>query len=188
MDIVPENRFGAFFIEVIMFDNPVEETTFYTDDTKWVHDLVKEEWALPFEEPTFKYLTESSMMDSRRGSIFFYPVSRNNAISSTDYSTIRRISYISIKINTRFRDVLYDWAQEIYRIMLANRRRGNSDSNGYTFLEVVSDREQTDLTGWYTTTIDIKLTRLYKPIKSAGFGNKINRQITDSQQNFEGTL
>jgi hypothetical protein len=37
-------------------------------------------------------------------------------------------------------------------------------------MEIINDRISNELTGWYTDTMDIKLTCYNYPIKSAGFG------------------
>lgn len=149
------------------------ETEFFTDDAKLIYDLLNDNWSLNKDmRPTMAYVPEAYMMNAREGSIYVYPISRQNSITSMDYRTMGRTSMVGIKLSARVRERYFEWSQEVYRIMLANRRKGFNDLNGYYYIEVMDDRQATDLTGWYSTTFDIKLTTYVKPIVSAGFGKE----------------
>ena len=70
---------------------------------------------------------------------------------------------------------------EIYRIAMANRRLGQKSLRGYTYFEIINDRIQNDLSGWYTATMDLKLTSYNYPLRSAGFGDRVNRLIEEDK-------
>jgi hypothetical protein len=74
--------------------------------------------------------------------------------------------------------------QEIYRIAMANRRLGQKRLGGFTYFEVINDRVQNDLSGWYTATMDIKLTSYNYPIKSAGFGERVNKALDEYKESI----
>ena len=161
-------------------DDPVPETNLYSDDVRLIADMIREEWSLgPGNEVNIEYMPESTMGTARVGQVYTYLISRNNRISTTDYRTLERHTRIGIRVSNRFRENHYLWCDEIYRILMANRRCGQKRLNRYTFLEVTGDRMFNDLQGWYTTTIDIELTSYNVPIRSAGFGDEINRRIAE---------
>lgn len=146
-------------------------TRFFTDDAKLISDLISEKWSLgQGENPVVVYKPESYFVQSRTGSIFVYPVSYPNSIASTDYRSIQRIGYVSIKMSTRDRKRMFAWGEELYRILQENRRSPILQRNGYTFLEITSDKPTPDLSGWYSWTFDLKLTGYHRPIESDGFG------------------
>ena len=62
---------------------------------------------------------------------------------------------------------------------MANRRLGQNRLDGFTYFEVINDRVQNDLSGWYTATMDIKLTSYNDPVKSAGFGKRVNKALEE---------
>lgn len=159
-------------------DPPAPENSFYTDDVKVTVDMLKSEWSLGPESavPAIEYEPEKYMTDARTGMIYVYQISRNSSISTTDYRTLRRTSDIGIRVATRFRDVHFAWCDEVYRILMANRRRGQHFNRGYTYLEVTGDRMSTDPSGWYTTTIDVRYVTYNAPIRTPGFGDKINKK------------
>ncbi len=161
----------------------------YSDDAKMIAEMLRDQWSLgPQQEANITYIPEQIMVSARVGNIFVYRVSRNNRISTTDYQTLQRQSNLSIKVSTRFRENHFAWCEEVYRILLANRRKGHAEMGGWLFLEITNDRSMVDLSGWYTTTIDIRLTTYAKPIHSAGFGDRINKIVEDiANHNTEGT-
>lgn len=159
----------------------VPEPEMYCDDAKLIADMLKDQWALGTQDQAnITYIPEQIMVNARVGSIFVYPVSRTNRISSVDYQTLQRVSNLSIKVSTRFREDHFDWCNEVYRILLANRRRGQKCMNGWLFLEITGDHQLRDLSGWYSTTIDVRLTTYNKSIQSAGFGDTINTKLADT--------
>lgn len=144
---------------------------FFTDDAELISGLIGREWSLgPGENPVIVYKPESYFVQSRIGSIYVYPVSYPNSIASTDYRSVQRIGYVGIKMSVRDRDRMYAWGEELYRILLENRRSPILRRNGYTFLEITSDKPTPDLSGWYSWTFDIKLTGYHRPVVSDGFG------------------
>lgn len=150
-----------------------EETPFFTDDVALIYHLLQDNWSLDKDTmPTMAYKPEAYMMGSRVGSVYVYPISRQNTVSSTDYRTIQRTAVIGVKLANRNRERHFEWGQEIYRIVMANRRAAFDNLNGYYYIELTGDRQSTDLSGWYTTTFDLKLTTYVLPIKSAGFGKR----------------
>ena len=170
--------------DIDIINDVVPENSFYTDDAALIVDMLKRDWSLgPDYMPNVTFIPEEMMVNARLGYVFVYRVSRSNRITTVDYRTLGRESYVSIKISTRLRKDMFAFADEIFRILLANRRLGQNRMEGYTYLEIQSDRETKDLSGWYTTTIDIKLVTYNKAIRSAGFGDTINRQIDDLNSN-----
>ena len=163
-----------------LFDDPVPETPLYTDDVRMINDMFEEQWSLgPGHELNTTFEPSSYMVNARLGQIYVYQTSRNNRISSTDYRTLERRSHISIRVSNPNRDEHYLWCDEVYRILVANRRRGQNRFGGYTYLELHDDHTSNNQIGWYTTTIEIELISFNTPLRSAGFGDRINRQIAD---------
>jgi hypothetical protein len=149
------------------------ETTFYSDDCQLIYDLLQKDWNLDDDvKPTMSYQPEAYMMNARAGAIYIYPVSRQQTVSSTDYRTLQRTTMLGIKLSTRTRERQFSWGQEIYRILMANRRAGQDGLKGYSYIEVLNDRQSTDLSGWYSTTFDVKLITYVLPIVSGGFGSE----------------
>lgn len=171
------------------FHPPEPETPMYTDDVSLVAQMLKDQWSLgPDQEPNIQFEPEAFMANSmtetgRNGLIYVYQLSRTNRVASTDYRTLERTSHISIRVSNRFRNIHYLWCDEVYRILLANRRLGNADLNGYTFLEINNDQQSNDLSGYYTTTFDIKLTCYASPIRSHGFSRPVH--LCDDGQGSE---
>lgn len=150
---------------------PMDEPSLFTDEPKLIADMLRDNWSLgPDDTPTIAYIPEEYMTSARVAFIYVYQVSRYNSVSSTDYRTLQRTSFIAIRLNTRFRHKLFAYMDEIYRIIMNHRRVGQDELKGYTYLEIINDRIQNDLSGWYTATMDVKLTSYNYPIKSAGFG------------------
>ena len=156
---------------------PVPENPMFTDDVKLVADMLRSEWSLGIgRDPSIAYKVDEYMMDSRYGSIFVYIVNRSNKISSVDYRTFHRTVNISLKITAPIREYFMEIVEEVYRVLVANRRASDR-LRPYTFLEIINERPSNDLSGWYSTTISIKLTGYAVPIRSAGFGDEVNQKI-----------
>lgn len=159
---------------------PVKESILFGDDPGMIVEMLRDQWSLgPEDTPTITHIPEEYMTSARVALIYVYQVSRYNSVSSTDYNTIQRTSFLAIRTSTRFRPKFFQYMEEIYRIIYANRRVGQGHLGGYTFMEVINDRTAQDVLGWYTNTMDIKLTAYVYPLKSAGFGDKINRKLAD---------
>lgn len=166
--------------------DPVKETPLFSDEPAMIAEMLRENWSLgPEDTPTIAYVPEEYMTSARVALIYVYQVSRYNSISTTDYRSLQRTSFIAVRLNTRFRNKLFEFMQEVYRIIMANRRLGQKELGGYTYMEIINDRVQNDLSGWYTATMDVKLTSYAYPIQSAGFGDRINRQIEDTKTKGE---
>lgn len=149
---------------------------FYSDDVRLIAKLIEDEWSM-YEPPVINFEPESFMVNSRIGSIYIYHTSYRFEPSSVSYATMRKTSSIGIRISNRFREHHLDWCNEVMRILLANRRAGASNLNGYTYLTVDKFTPLNTLSGWYTTTVDITLTGYAAPIQSPGFGERINKEI-----------
>lgn len=157
---------------------PARESPLFTDEPRMIADMLRDNWSLgPDDIPTIAYVPEEYMTNARVAFIYVYQISRYNSVSSTDYRSLQRTSFLAVRINTRFRHKLFLYMDEIYRIIMAHRRIGQRGLNGFTFMEVINDRVQNDLSGWYTATMDIKLTSYNYPVKSAGFGDLTNRVL-----------
>lgn len=160
--------------------DPVGETSLFTDEPRMIANMLRDNWSLgPDDIPTIAYVPEEYMTNARIAFIYVYQVSRYNSVSSTDYRSLQRTSFLAVRINTRFRHKLFEYMDEIYRIIMAHRRIGQRGLKGFTFMEVINDRVQNDLNGWYIATMDIKLTSYNYPIRSAGFGDELNRLIDE---------
>lgn len=170
-----------------MDDETIRENELFPDNARMITNMIKNQWSLGAQnECNITFIPEQYMVNARVGSIFVYPISTTNQISSTDYHTLQRTARLGVKVSTRMRENHYVWCEEVYRILMANRRRGQKCMHGWLFLEVTGERQMTDLSGWYTTTFDIKLTTYAKPIRSAGFGDKVNKMIEDSINSNNG--
>ena len=155
-------------------DWDVGEYEYFNDDVKMICDMLDENWDTftehGVEKPVFAYTPEAYATDARRAFVYVYQISRYNSVSTTDYETLQRTSYISIRTTARNRRYFYVIVDNIYKILLAHRRIGQRDLHGYTWLEIINDRSLNDLTGWYTNTLDVKLVSYNYPMKSDGFG------------------
>lgn len=161
-------------------DDPVKEENLFADEPKFIADMLREDWSLGDKKrPNITFKPESTWVDSRLGAIYVYMLDRYNSISSMDYRTLERRTALAIKLSARDRGVFYEFAEEIYRILMANRRLGKRALHGNTFLEVESERFLNDLSGFYTVTFNIRLTTFNKPIKSAGFGATIDKEMME---------
>lgn len=163
--------------------HPVRETKFFTNDAKLFADILKEGWSLdPEHTPVISEKRESMMVDARYGYVNVYKVSNYTSISSTDYRTLQRTSYLDITVSVRSRDLLDLYMEEIYRILMSVRRMGPRYLNGYTWLEVSNDRIDNEANGWYSGLISMKLMSYCYPVRSPGFGEEINRMLLTKAQ------
>lgn len=155
---------------------PLPEVRFFTDDPRFLAEMLKKEWSLDtINQPlSVGFEPEQFMTNARIGHVYIYEVSHNARPSTTDYRTLDRESHVSIRVATRFRDVHYVWVNEVYRILMANRRAGVRRLNGYTHMEISVDRPYNDASGWYVTNIDVKMIMPHMPIMSPGFGKDVN--------------
>lgn len=158
--------------------DPPKESPLFTDEPRMIAEMLRDNWSLgPDDIPTIAYVPEEYMTSANVAFIYVYQISRYNSVSTTDYRTIQRTSFLAIRMNTRFRHKLFQYMDEIYRIIMAHRRIGQKGLKGFTFMEVINDRIQNDVSGWYIATMDIKLTSYNYPVRSAGYGDSINRII-----------
>ena len=155
--------------------SPPPENMFFTDDAVMITDMLKKSWSLgPEDTPVISFSMEGMMVDARKAYIYVYLVSRYNSISATDYGTLQRTSFVDLRISTRSRNKLYQYAQEVYRIVYANRRLGWDKLNGYTWWEITNDRVDNSAQGWYSVLFSTKLVSYCYPVISPGFGDQIN--------------
>lgn len=161
---------------------PFPENGFFLDDVGVITRMLKEGWSLgPEDTPVISYEMEGMMVEARKAYVFVYHVSRYNSMSSTDYHTLQRTSFVDIRVSTRSRAKLYQYTQEIYRIIYANRRLGPKFLDGYTWIEITNDRIGNDAQGWYSVLLSIKMMSYCYPIYSPGFGDEINsRYVPES--------
>lgn len=158
--------------------DPVPETNLYSDDVRLICDIIREGWSIELEDPlNIEFEPEQFMVNARTGNIFVYHISRTNSINTVDYRTLMRTSKVGIRVATRFRDAHFRWCDEVYRILMANRRIGKPGFGNYTYLEIMGDRSFTDASGWYVTTLDVALRSYNTPLRSAGFGDELNAVI-----------
>lgn len=151
-------------------DGPTEHL-YFSDDSRLFAEMLRDQWSLgPGEAPVVEYKPESYFIQSRIGSIYVYQLSMPLSISTVDYRTMQRLGYVSMRLSTRDRERHYVWGQELMRILLANRRSPVLREWGYTFYEITSVKQTPDLSGWYTSTIDVRLVCYNRPIRSDGFG------------------
>ena len=156
----------------------MKESVLASDDVACIAKILKEDWSLPpYDTPVIDFVPEATMAYAMPAYIYVYQVSRYNSISSTDYRTLQRNSFIGIRISTRSRDKLYLFMDEVYRIIMANRRAGPQYLNHYTYMEAINDHIDNSATGWYSATIDIKLISYCFRVRSPGFGREINESF-----------
>lgn len=168
--------------------SPVKETVLFTDEPQFIVNLLRENWSLREGDlPTIACIPEEYITSARAGFVYVYQISRYNSVSSTDYSSLQRTSFIAIRLNTRYREKLYEYMDEIYRIIYANRRVGQKGLMGFSYLEVINDRLMNDVSGWYTATMDVKMTSYNYPLRSAGFGDRINRDVEERNARVQQT-
>lgn len=156
------------------YDDAPPEVMFFTDDVAMVTDMLKREWTQGMKMPVISYDEQALYADARSAYIFVYHVSGYNSISSTDYNTVQTTTFIGIKVSCPFRPQLYKVMNEVYRILLANRRAGPDKLNGYTWFEITSHHLDEGELGWYSSTIDLKFMTYCRPVLSPGFGAEIN--------------
>lgn len=144
---------------------------FYEDNPRLIAEMLDAQWDLRMgDKPTIVYRRDAYMMHVRNGGIYVYQTNRTNRISTVDYRTLERQAYVSIRVSDPDREGHFRHCEEVYRILMANRRAGPDKLNGYLFMEVVDDLSMNDIQGHYTTTFDIRLKGYAHPIRSSGFG------------------
>lgn len=167
----------------------VEETFLFTDDAELLADLIRNEWSLePGKEPSIAYDVRAQIMSSRYASVFVYMISRSSDIATVDYRTLHRISYLGIKITAPFRNNLIEVCQEVERILMAHRRAGKRRLGGYTYLEMTSERFVNDLSGFYSCTIDVRMTSYHTPLHSAGMGSPVNEMVDERMHHPDDSI
>lgn len=162
---------------------PKKESVLASDDVGCIAKILKDDWSLPpYDTPVIDYIPEAVMAYAMPAYIYVYQVSRYNSISSTDYRTLQRNSFIGIRISTRSRDKLYLYLDEVYRILMANRRAGPQYLNHYTYMEAINDHIDNSANGWYSATVDVKMISYCFRIKSPGFGKEINESFLNTNE------
>ena len=162
---------------------PQKESILFSDDVGCITKILKDEWSLgPRDTPVIDFVPEATMALAMPAYIYVYQVSRYNSISSTDYRTLQRNSFIGIRISTRSRDKMYEYMDEVYRILMANRRAGPQYLNHYTYMEAINDHIDNNSTGWYSATIDIKMISYCFRVRSPGFGKEINESFLKTNE------
>ena len=162
---------------------PKKESVLASDDVGCIAKILKDDWSLPpYDTPVIDYVPEAVMAYAMPAYIYVYQVSRYNSISSTDYRTLQRNSFIGIRISTRSRDKLYLYLDEVYRILMANRRAGPQYLNHYTYMEAINDHIDNSANGWYSATVDVKMISYCFRIKSPGFGKEINESFLNTNE------
>jgi hypothetical protein len=144
------------------------------DDAELVYNLIKDQWSLDaWDMPEIRFEPEAMMVNARNGFIYISSMSQSTQIASIDYESISQTGYVSVRLSSRFREDHFRWRNEIWRILMANRRLGRPDGRlgNYTFLEVTRSHRLTDLSGWYVTVFDVRLTGYCIPIDSTGLGS-----------------
>lgn len=158
----------------------IPETPLFMDDAKVLYDLLKREWSLPpGKEPSIAYDVRSQVTSSRYAFIFVYMINRSTRIASVDYNQLERTSYLGIKIDATFRENFLEVVQEVERILMANRRPGKTGLGGYTYLEMTAERFTNDLSGYYSCTLDVRMTSHNTPLRVAGMGSPVNEMVQD---------
>lgn len=163
--------------------SPFPETSFFTDDATMIAEMLKESWSLPPNyTPVINQKRDGMMTDAREGYVDVYKVSNYTSTSSTDYRTLQRTSFLDITVTISSRHVLFLYMEEIYRILYGNRRVGPRKLNGYTWLEITNDRVDNESNGWYSGMISLKLMSYCYPIRSPGFGDRVNSMLLSRTQ------
>lgn len=144
------------------------------DMPKLVADMIRGQWDLAMgDEPVIYYDRNSYSAYLRVGGLYIYTVNISvPTISTVDYRTTQRNYYLDIRIMNPNREKNIAWINEVYRILMANRRAGPKKLGGYEFLEVTAVEQINDTTAWYAATISVKFTGYAFPIHSSGFGGK----------------
>ena len=144
------------------------------DDAELIYNLIKDQWSLdPWDMPEIRFEPEALMVNARNGLVYIASMSQTTQIASTDYGYVTQTGFVSVRLSSRFRVDHFRWRNEIWRILMANRRLGRPDGRlgNYTFLEVTRTHRMNDLSGWYVTVFDIRLTGNCIPIDTTGLGS-----------------
>ena len=153
----------------------------FTDESRLIGKMIIDNWSLgPQNTPNVCYMNDQLYIDGRVGVIQVYVVSHSTrGIGSVDYADVHRSATVSIKVENKFREIHYDWVEEVYRILYTNRRLDPDYLDGYLFIEVTGDHVAPNLLGWYSTTIDVRLTGYHRPVPGSGFGDRLNKGDRD---------
>lgn len=163
----------------------IHEIDFFTDDAKYIGDMLKHNWSLK-EKPNIVYDSEQYRVNGRIGYILVRPMNGNFSNVTTDYQAMDENKYVYIKFGVPFRERMFEWGREIIRILLSERRVGQLDSP-YSKIEITGEKFHDEAIKWYSATIDVRLVSYCKPIRTAGFGEEINKAIEDIYLKSEET-
>lgn len=160
---------------IVSDDWDVGEHQYFNDDVKFIAELLQDNWDTfsesSQEKPVISYDPNQWQTSARSGGfIYVYQISRYNSVATMDYRTLQRTVFLALRLTAPHRDMLYRLVDEVYKIIMAFRRTGQAKLFGYTYMEIINDRIDNGMTGWYTDTMDLKLTCYNYPIDSDGFG------------------
>ena len=94
--------------------DPVKENEFFNDDPMMLVNMLKKEWSLgPQDTPTITCIPEEMQSSARIALIYVYQISRYNSVSTMDYSTLQRTSFLAIRLNTENRRMFYQWSKAV---------------------------------------------------------------------------
>lgn len=143
------------------------------DDAELIYNLINDQWSLGYDRPEIRFEPEALMVNARNGLIYINGTSQSNSIASIDYDSLNKTGNVSIRLSSRFREDHVRWRNELWRILMANRRPGRPDGRlgNYTYLEVTRTHRMSDLSGWYVTIFDVRLTGYCIPIDTTGLSS-----------------
>ena len=150
--------------------DPVLADLLVADDAKLVCDMLREHWPDDpgINPPQFVYTLDSTMMDSRFGSVRVYSLGQSENIASCDYSTVTRRPRLSVDVASPNREMSFKLARTVYAILMRSRRAGVGELGPYTYLEVTNRKVLNDANGWYHWVFDLRLTGWHIPEISLG--------------------
>lgn len=158
--------------------DPVQEPGFYPDVAKLIAELLIDNWDRPIGHvPAISYKPEQYMVSANFGAVYVYALNTNPQITTVDYRTVQMNPQVGIKVSCRFRENHEEICSEIYRILMLYRRAGIHRLDGFSYIQIISERRSNDMSGWYMTTIDIQLISYATPIESAGFGPEVEKKL-----------
>lgn len=149
-----------------------ECNVWYSDDTGFFCNLLKEQWSLGVgETPLFYYDQDRQARQNLPGSIYVYSLGRNNTRGGINYDAYRVTHRICIDIqNPVNRERHFEWMNEVYRILLKFRRAGRNQLNGWDYYEISGDSFKPGYIKYYHDTIEFTLVKEMKCITQSGFG------------------
>ncbi len=151
--------------------------SWFSDDKQLILDILKEEWSLGAEEvPTWYCKPELMMRNSKIGSVYVYDSAghNNERILGINYEGYRRTHRLTIDVMNPLEERNIRWLDEIYRILLNNRRsyKLRRDKYDWDYIQIGTDTYRTGYVGFYHTTLEITLVKEFFGIKSDGFGEE----------------